>query len=71
MAITIAWSIGVAASLEDKVRLLIAICTLLSILAGWLGLGKVRLGQENEATREQVTTIVNYYYDQGCKPGGQ
>ena len=53
---------------EDKVKLLIALCSLLIMLSGWLGFGKVRLGQENEATREQVTTIVNYYYEQGCKP---
>ena len=56
---------------EDKVKLLIAICSLLMMLSGWLGIGKVKLVQENEATREQVTTIVNYYYEQGCKPGGQ
>ena len=53
---------------EDKVKLLIAICSLLIMLSGWLGIGKVNLAQENEATREQVTTIVNYYYEQGCKP---
>ena len=53
---------------EDKVKLLIAICSLLMVLSGWLGIGKVKLVQENEATREQVTTIVNYYYEQGCKP---
>lgn len=53
---------------EDKVKLLIALCSLLMMLSGWLGFGKVKLVQENQATREQVTTIVNYYYEQGCKP---
>ena len=66
----------------DKVKALIALCTFLAGAAGWLGIGKYKLVLENQetkqevkaakqeanATKEQVTTIVNYYYDQGCKP---
>ena len=59
----------------DKVKALIALCTFLAGAAGWLGIGKYRLVLENQetkqeakATQEQVTTIVNYYYEQGCKP---
>ena len=50
------------------VRILSGVCALLIMLAGWLGYDGFQSKQENQATKEQVTTIVNYYYDQGCKP---
>jgi len=59
----------------DKVKALAYLCTFLAGAAGWLGIGKYKLVLENQetkqeakATQEQVTTIVNYYYEQGCKP---
>lgn len=50
------------------VKILTGVCTLLVMLAGYLGYDGFQLKQEKQATREQVTTIVNYYYEQGCKP---
>jgi len=53
------------------VRVLSGVCALLIMLAGWLGYDGFSQRNETQATREQVTNIVNHYYEEGCKPGGQ
>ena len=50
------------------VKILSGICALLIMLASWFGYDGYKQRNETQATREQVTTIVNYYYEQGCKP---
>ena len=53
---------------EEKVKLLTALCSLLFMLAGYLGFGKVQLSKENRAKTEQVTNIANsyHYHYGGC-----
>ncbi len=49
----------------DKVKALIALSTFLAGAVGYFGYDGHTSHQEAEATKKQLSTIVNYY--QGCK----
>lgn len=48
----------------DKIKALTAVCSLLTALSGWLGFDSWQANQYAEASRQQVTNVVNHYYQQ-------
>lgn len=51
----------------DKVKALIALCTFLAGTASYFGYDGLLQKEENQAVQEQMTTVINHYYDKDCK----